>query len=141
MAASTALAACVDEGPSLLPFMRAAFAPIPLVGSGLLIVMLGVAGRIEGHRRLVVASVVINAGFGPDTSFVSELQLHLDWATRAPMGLASAIRAAQGEPPAPTVRLLEHPEPDFWILGAKSHGRMNTFTLAHGYAQVAAVLA
>jgi len=61
-AATTALAACVDDGPSLLPFMRAAFAPIPLVGSGLLIVMLGVAGRIEGHRRLVVASVMINAG-------------------------------------------------------------------------------
>ena len=57
-AATTALAACVDDGPSLLPFMRAAFAPIPLVGSGLLIVMLGVAGRIEGHRRIVVASVV-----------------------------------------------------------------------------------
>ncbi|MBL8626579.1 MAG: SpoIIE family protein phosphatase [Myxococcales bacterium] len=60
-AATTALGACVDDGPSLLPFMRAAFAPIPLVGSGLLIVMLGVAGRIEGHRRIVVASVVINA--------------------------------------------------------------------------------
>ena len=60
-AATTALAACVDDGPSLLPFMRAAFAPIPLVGSGLLIVMLGVAGRIEGHRRIVVVSVVLNA--------------------------------------------------------------------------------
>jgi len=95
----------------------------------------------ERARVEEVDEVVINAGFGPDTSFVSELQLHLDWATRAPMALASAIRAAQGEPPAPDARLLEHPEPDFWILGAKSHGRMNTFTLAHGYAQVAAVLA
>lgn len=61
-AATTALAACVDDGPSLLPFMRAAFAPIPLVGSGLLLVMLGVAGRIEGYRRAVVLSVVLNAG-------------------------------------------------------------------------------
>ena len=58
----TTAAACVDGPAPLVPLMRAGFAPIPLVGSGLLIVMLGVAGRVDPHRGTVVASVLLNTG-------------------------------------------------------------------------------
>ena len=39
------------------------------------------------------------------------------------------------------VEQLATPEPDFFIVGAKSHGRGNAFLLGSGYRQVADVLA
>jgi hypothetical protein len=43
--------------------------------------------------------------------------------------------------PAIGADLLAHPEPNFWILGAKSMGRSGEFLLRTGYTQVADVLA
>jgi len=38
-------------------------------------------------------------------------------------------------------RELAHPEPDFYIVGAKSYGRAPTFLMATGYEQVRSVVA
>jgi hypothetical protein len=57
------------------------------------------------------------------------------------LSIALMDAAAGGrDVPAPSAETLANPEPDFWILGAKSFGRHNTFLLATGYAQVAEVV-
>ena len=53
----------------------------------------------------------------------------------------SARRGRPGRPPARhTPPPLRNPEPDFFILGAKSYARYNNFLLQTGYAQAAEVL-
>ncbi|MEZ4404760.1 MAG: PP2C family protein-serine/threonine phosphatase [Kofleriaceae bacterium] len=59
-AAGTAAIAAADQLEPAVPLARAVFAPLPLVGSGLLMALLGVAGRIDDHRRALVLSLVIN---------------------------------------------------------------------------------
>jgi hypothetical protein len=89
--------------------------------------------------------VIINAGFGPDNSLYRELQIHECYASRGPMKLSAALLAAAGadclDTPVAGVEALASPEPDFYILGAKSYGRANTFLLEAGYRQVAEVIA
>lgn len=63
-AATTALIGCLGHAPAdgllATPVSRAGFAPIALVGSGLLMVILGVAGKVDAHRSVLVASVLAN---------------------------------------------------------------------------------
>jgi thioredoxin reductase len=96
-----------------------------------------------GTRVEEVDEVVVNTGYGPDNSLYRELQVHECHAWRGP-GILSAALMAAGEggdgAPASVSGLLAHPEPDFWILGAKSFGRHSGFLLATGYAQVAEVV-
>ncbi|MFJ9012555.1 hypothetical protein [Streptomyces canus] len=63
--------------------------------------------------------------------------MHLSAASPAASG-ASADCLAQ---PAPGIDQLRNPEPDFFILGAKSYGCPSTFLLRVGYAQVDEVVA
>jgi thioredoxin reductase len=86
--------------------------------------------------------VVVNTGFGPDNELYRELQVHECYASRGPMRLASTLLGVTDcmSAPAAGAETLANPEPDFFILGAKSYGRHNTFVLATGYAQVAAVM-
>ncbi len=92
----------------------------------------------EANRVEEVDEVVVNAGFGPDNTLYRELQASECAATRAPAGVAAALRSGAD---ADSAESLAHPEPDFFILGAKAYGRHNTFLLANGYAQVAGVVA
>jgi hypothetical protein len=92
--------------------------------------------------------VVVNTGFGPDASLYRELQVHECYASCGPMGLSAALLAAQGglagdctKVPAPGPETLKNPEPDFFIVGAKSYARYNTFLLETGYRQAADVVA
>lgn len=57
-ALTTTLAACAPDSPDLVPLFRAGFAPVPLVGGGLLMVMLAVAGRVDDHRHVLIAAIV-----------------------------------------------------------------------------------
>lgn len=57
-ALTTTLGACAPTSPELVPLFRAGFAPIPLVGGGLLMVMLAVAGRVDDHRHVLIAAIV-----------------------------------------------------------------------------------
>lgn len=91
----------------------------------------------EQPRLEEADQVIVNTGYGPDTSLYRELQVHECWATRAPIRLGEALRA---HAPAAGIDLLSHPEPGFYILGHKSHGKSGDFLLETGFRQVAEVI-
>lgn len=109
----------------------------------------GVALRVEGTRdgrRLTVAvdRIVVATGFRPDLDPLRELRVALDPAVEAPSALAPLIDPnlhSCGTVPPHGVVELGHPEPGFYIVGAKSYGRAPTFLMATGYEQVRSIVA
>jgi thioredoxin reductase len=100
-----------------------------------------VALDVGGQARLEEADqVIVNAGFGPDNSLYRELHVHESYETRGPMKLAATLPAAETSHGTTTLAgdaaSLSNPEPDFFILGAKSYGRNSAFLLQAGHAQV-----
>jgi thioredoxin reductase len=81
------------------------------------------AGRHAGP--LHVDEIIANVGFRPDTSLFAELQVRECSATQ---GLLS--QDASGP------MALEQPEPNFYVLGAKSRGRRSDFLVSDGLAQI-----
>ena len=98
-----------------------------------------------GARAEEADQVIVNCGYGPDTSLYRELRVHECYESLAPMKLAAALQGAGTSDctkiPAFGVDMLTNPEPDFYIVGAKSYGRSSAFLLETGYRQVADVLA
>jgi hypothetical protein len=99
----------------------------------------------SGARLEDADQVVVNCGFGPDTSLHRELRVDECHETLAPRQVADALRAAGtsdcAKVPAFDAATLATPETGFFILGAKSYGRSSAFLLETGYQQVAGVLA
>jgi thioredoxin reductase len=95
------------------------------------------AGR---PRTWDVDRVIANVGYTPDTSLYRELQVHECYATLGPMTLAAALLKQHGADcltmTNPGATALRNPEPNFFILGAKSYGRNSQFLLRHGFEQV-----
>lgn len=92
------------------------------------------------HQLFEVHRVLANVGYHPDRSLYRELHVHECYATMAPMKLAATLRKQDvhdclERKPTPEETLVT-PEPNFFILGAKSFGRDATFLLATGIAQV-----
>jgi hypothetical protein len=90
--------------------------------------------------RGVFDQIIANIGFRPDPRVFEELQVHLCYATGGPMNLAAHLLAhptgdcltqVSGGPAS-----LRTPEPNFYILGAKSYGRIPNFLLAIGLRQI-----
>src|SRR5262249_42564974 len=98
-----------------------------------------------GARSEEADQVIVNCGYGPDTSIYRELRVHECYESLAPMKLAAALQGAGTSDctqiPAFGVDLLANPEPDFYIVGAKSYGRSSDFLLQTGFRQVSDVLA
>jgi hypothetical protein len=71
-----------------------------------------------------------------------ELQVHYCYASEGTMKLAAAIRGSAGAggdclaQVAHGPESLQNPEPDFFVLGAKSYGRNPQFLLSMGHQQV-----
>lgn len=107
----------------------------PLASGGFRILLSGRhAGEIEVDR------IIANVGFRPDNRIYSELQVHECYASGGPMKLAAALAQA---PSADCLaqasagpEALVNPEPDFYILGAKSFGRNSQFLLSKGHEQI-----
>ena len=84
--------------------------------------------------------VIANVGYTPDTDLYRELQVHECYASLGPMNLAAALLKHGGgdcltvPPQGPAA--LRNPEPNFFILGAKSYGRNSNFLLRTGFEQV-----
>jgi serine phosphatase RsbU (regulator of sigma subunit) len=55
---TTTINGCLDDPTVALPLARAGFAPLPLVGAGLMMIVLGAAGKVDDHRRVVVGTVL-----------------------------------------------------------------------------------
>lgn len=96
----------------------------------------------NGKRSAEYDAVIANVGYTPDTNLYRELQVHECYATLGPMKLAAALL---GRKTADCLKLalpgpeaLRNPEPNFYILGAKSHGRGAQFLLRSGFEQVQA---
>jgi thioredoxin reductase len=104
-------------------------------------------GRVElatGDRRVIADTVVNSTGFRPDHDIVGELRLDLDpilGSTRALAPLIDPNKHSCGTVPPHGVDELEHPEPGYYAVGAKSYGRAPTFLLATGYEQARSVVA
>jgi hypothetical protein len=87
-----------------------------------------------------VERVVGNVGYTPDVGLYRELQVHECYASLGPMALAASLLKHAGAdclsipPQGPNV--LRNPEPNFFILGAKSYGRNSNFLLRTGFEQV-----
>jgi hypothetical protein len=96
-------------------------------------------------QRFTVDRIIANVGYRPDTSLFRELQIHQCYASEGPMKLAAYLLSqsgAGGDCLAQTsggFETLKSPEPDFFILGAKSYGRNSDFLLKLGFEQIEAV--
>lgn len=98
----------------------------------------------EDGRTLTSDRVVVLTGFRPDLSFLSELRLELDPTLQAPIRVAAEVDPnihSCGTVAATGAADLAQPEPDFYLVGAKSYGRAPTFLALTGYEQVRSVVA
>ncbi|HET9939973.1 MAG TPA: hypothetical protein VFR25_02625 [Candidatus Eisenbacteria bacterium] len=90
---------------------------------------------------LDVDRVLALVGYRPDVAMTRELQVHYCYASEGTMKLAAAIlgAGAGGDCTAQVAHgpeSLQNPEPDFFVLGAKSYGRNPQFLLSIGHQQV-----
>jgi hypothetical protein len=96
-----------------------------------------------GVPRTTVDHVVALTGYVGDHGLYRQLQVHECYATAAPMNLSAALLGSAGgdclAQPSVGVDTLRSPEPNFFVLGAKSYGRLSTFLLRAGYDQVGQV--
>lgn len=87
-----------------------------------------------------VERIIANVGYSPDTNLTRELQIHESFATLAPMALAEALAAGKTQDCLKVAGVgpnaLRNPEPNFFILGAKSFGRNSNFLMRLGFEQV-----
>jgi thioredoxin reductase len=90
--------------------------------------------------ELTVDRIIANVGFRPDNRLYAELQVHECYATGGPMKLAAALLGENSadclDQPATGAETLITPEPDFYILGAKSYGRHSRFLITVGLEQI-----
>jgi thioredoxin reductase len=99
----------------------------------------------KASRTWEVDRIVANVGFQPDTRLYRELQVHECYASQGPMKLAAALLGKSGgdclQQKSHGPETLRNPEPNFYILGAKSYGRNSHFLLRLGFEQVRDVFA
>lgn len=95
------------------------------------------AGDIE---RVEVDRVLSLTGSVGDHGLYRQLQVHECYATSAPMDLSAALLGEGAgdclDQTGHGAEVLTNPEPNFFILGAKSYGRNNTFLMRVGWEQV-----
>ena len=101
-------------------------------------------GRHAGHETF--DRVVEAVGRRPYVSLCSEMQLLVCPATEAPLPMADFLRRQAAEPATDSAAVrralaqaMLNPEPDFYVLGAKSYGRRGDFLLSHGHEQIVAL--
>jgi thioredoxin reductase len=84
--------------------------------------------------------IIANVGYSPNTELYRELQVHECYASLGPMALAASLmKHTSGDCmtiPTQGAATLRTPEPNFYILGAKSYGRNSNFLLRNGFEQV-----
>lgn len=84
--------------------------------------------------------IIANVGFRPDNSIYSELQVQECYASQGLMRLAAARSKNASvdclDQTSPGSQSLLNPEPNFYVLGAKSFGRDSRFLVAMGLAQI-----
>ncbi|EAQ79907.1 hypothetical protein [Blastopirellula marina] len=96
------------------------------------------AGNHQGTHEF--DRVIANVGFLPNVELTRSLQMHYCYATEGPLKLAAKLlENSSGDclaQPTGDAELLINPEPDFYLLGAKSYGRNSQFLLKNGLDQI-----
>jgi hypothetical protein len=94
----------------------------------------------DKNRTWEVDRIVANVGYTPDTNLYRELQVHECYASLGPMKLAAALSGTRDQDCLKQFchgpETLRSPEPNFYILGAKSYGRNSNFLWRVGFDQV-----
>lgn len=89
--------------------------------------------------------ILANVGYRPDNRLYEELQVHECFASGGPMKLAAQLQNVAStdclDQTAHGPQSLLNPEPNFYILGAKSYGRRSAFLLSIGLRQIVDVFA
>ncbi len=113
-------------------------------GGGVAVTLRLSSGGAGGEETFVADRVLALTGAVGDHQLYRQLQVHECYASGAPMKLGAALL---GESSADCLAQTSHgpdtltsPEPGFFILGAKSYGRTNTFLMRTGWRQVDDVL-
>lgn len=101
---------------------------------------LAVTLRNGNMTEVVVDKVLSLTGAVGDSSLYRQLQIHECYATGAPINLSAALLGAAGgdclQQESQGIDTLRNPEPNFFILGSKSYGRLNQFLMRVGWEQV-----
>jgi thioredoxin reductase len=97
--------------------------------------------RSAGQKKtLEVEKIVANVGYTPDRAIYRELQIQECYASFGPMKLAAALLGRKSKDcltqSCPEADTLRNPEPNFYLLGAKSYGRNSQFLMRFGFEQV-----
>jgi thioredoxin reductase len=91
-------------------------------------------------RTIEVEKIIANVGYTPDRALYRELQVHECYASFGPMKLAALLAGSSSQDCLKQVchgpESLRNPEPNLYILGAKSYGRNSNFLLRIGFEQV-----
>jgi cation diffusion facilitator CzcD-associated flavoprotein CzcO len=97
----------------------------------------------NSREKLAVDRIISLTGFVGDHELYRQLQVHECYATCGPIKLSAALLGAGGSDCLTQTThgadTLANPEPNFFILGAKSYGRNNTFLMRIGWEQVGEV--
>ena len=84
--------------------------------------------------------IIANVGYGPNTDLYRELQVQECYASLGPKNLSDALLKHTGGDwltvPSQGPATLRNPEPNFFLLGAKSYGRNSHFLMRTGFEQV-----
>ena len=106
-------------------------------GEQVIVTLRGVDGQLEA---VTVDRVLGLTGSVGDHAMYRQLQVHECFATSGPMKLAAALLSSGGgdclAQESHGVDTLRNPEPNFFILGAKSYGRNTSFLMRVGWQQV-----
>jgi Pyridine nucleotide-disulphide oxidoreductase len=96
--------------------------------------------RNGSTTEVVVDRILSLTGSVGDSSIYRQLQVHECYATGAPINLSAALLGAEAgdclQQVSHGVDVLRNPEPNFFILGSKSYGRVNQFLMRVGWEQV-----
>jgi hypothetical protein len=101
-----------------------------------------VVATLSGGHEVIFDAVLGFTGYRPDLTFLSELALEVSPASEGALGVARALAGVTDCLAAPRVGAadLESGEPGFYLVGAKSYGRLPTFLLRNGLEQLETIL-
>ena len=95
-------------------------------------------GKLSGCHTF--DRIIANVGYKPDRNLYRELQVHECYASEAPMKLAAAMLSHSShdclDQRSHGAERVLNPEPNFFILGSKSHGRGSQFLFQSGLTQI-----
>ena len=94
------------------------------------------------QETLIVDRILAHVGYRPNNRIYRELQVHECYASLGPMKLSAALLSEGGDSAdclAETSKgadVLRNPEPNFFIIGAKSYGKNSNFLIRVGIQRV-----